>query len=364
MLKILAICDSFKGTLSSSEVGKIVCEHYNKEGHDAKYIPISDGGEGFLEVIKVVTNLEYKSMVVNDPLFNKTNAKYLYDENQKIAYIELAEASGLTKIPNDKKDAVKSSTYGLGQLMKKVIEIHHPKKIVLGIGGSATTDMGAGMLEAMGVEFLDDKGFKLTKMNNSQLMKIRKMNLNYFKKLIKGIEFVTLTDVQNPVLGELGTVRVFAPQKGAKPEYLFAMEQNVKHFYKCTHNKLLKENPIDFPGAGAAGGVGYTMRYYFGSSIKAGIDTLLELVNFSKLVKEYDVVFSGEGKIDSQTLNGKVISGIKKYHPKRLILIGGSSTIDSVEDEIYPIVPNVATIEESMSKPIEMLEKLLGTIKL
>lgn len=106
------------------------------------------------------------------------------------------------------------------------------------------------------------------------------------------------------------------------------------------------------------------MRYYFGSSIKAGIDTLLELVNFSKLVKEYDVVFSGEGKIDSQTLNGKVISGIKKYHPKRLILIGGSSTIDSVEDEIYPIVPNVATIEESMSKPIEMLEKLLGTIKL
>ena len=252
MLKILAICDSFKGTLSSSEVGKIVCEHYNKEGHDAKYIPISDGGEGFLEVIKVVTNLEYKSMVVNDPLFNKTNAKYLYDENQKTAYIELAEASGLTKIPNDKKDAVRSSTYGLGQLMKKVIEIHHPKKIVLGIGGSATTDMGAGMLEAMGVEFLDDKGFKLTKMNNSQLMKIRKMNLNYFKKLIKGIEFVTLTDVQNPVLGELGTVRVFAPQKGAKPEYLFAMEQNVKHFYKCTHNKLLKEHPIDFPGAGAA----------------------------------------------------------------------------------------------------------------
>ena len=364
MLKILAICDSFKGTLSSSEVGKIVCEHYNKEGHDAKYIPISDGGEGFLEVIKVVTNLEYKSMVVNDPLFNKTNAKYLYDENQKTAYIELAEASGLTKIPNDKKDAVRSSTYGLGQLMKKVIEIHHPKKIILGIGGSATTDMGAGMLEAMGVEFLDDKGFKLTKMNNSQLMKIRKMNLNYFKKLIKGIEFVTLTDVQNPVLGELGTVRVFAPQKGAKPGYLFAMEQNVKHFYKCTHNKLLKEHPIDFPGAGAAGGVGYTMRYYFGSSIKAGIDTLLELVNFSKLVKEYDVVFSGEGKIDSQTLNGKVISGIKKYHPKRLILIGGSSTIDSVEDEIYPIVPNVATIEESMSKPIEMLEKLLGTIKL
>ena len=97
MLKILAICDSFKGTLSSSEVGKIVCEHYNKEGHDAKYIPISDGGEGFLEVIKVVTNLEYKSMVVNDPLFNKTNAKYLYDENQKTAYIELAEHQGLLK---------------------------------------------------------------------------------------------------------------------------------------------------------------------------------------------------------------------------------------------------------------------------
>lgn len=363
-MKILAICDSFKGTLSSTEVGKIICEYYNKEGHITKYFPIADGGEGFLEVIKVISNLEYKSMIVNDPLFNNTNARYLYDENAKIAYIELAEASGITKIPNEKKDAIRSSTYGLGELLKKVITKHHPKKIIMGIGGSATTDMGTGMLEAMGVEFLDDNGFKLTKMNNLQLLKIRKINLNSFKKLIKGIEFITLTDVENPVLGKLGTVQVFALQKGAKNEHLMAMEQNVKHFYKCTLAKFSKQNPIDFPGAGAAGGVGYTMRYYFDSSIKSGIDTLLELINFSKLVKEYDVIFSGEGKIDSQTLNGKVISGVKKYYPKRLILIGGSSTINDVEDEIYTIVPTIATMEESIKNPSEMLKKLLSTIKL
>lgn len=361
-MKILTICDSFKGTLSSKEIGNIISEYYTKKQIECNYIPISDGGEGFLDVINNITKLDYNETTVKGPLFKDTIAKYIYDELEQTVYLELAEASGLCKVSTEEKNAVLSSTYGLGQLMKYVILNHKPKKIVLGIGGSATTDMGSGMLEAMGCEFIDENGFKISHMNNINLMKIRKINTKAFKHLIKGIEFVTLSDVLNPAFGEKGTVKVFSPQKGATFEMFPVMERNVFHFHKVTYNTLKNDHITDFPGAGAAGGVGYTMKHYFKSEIKSGIDTLLELIDFNQKVKEYDIIISGEGRIDSQSLDGKVISGINNYHPKRLILICGSTTIDDSQFEIYPIVPLVATIEESMNHPKESLLKLLDKI--
>ena len=358
-MKILTISDSFKGTLSSSKVGQIVSEYYREKGHMTDYLPISDGGEGFLNVIQHITNQPVLSATVNNPLLKKTTAQYIFDAHNQTIYLELAETSGLTKVEETKRNAVCASTYGLGELIKYVILTHHPKKIVLGIGGSATSDVGAGMLEALGVEFFDKNHFVIHQLNNTKLMQIRKIKKYYFQKLIKGIEFITLTDVINPLNGNLGCIQVFAKQKGAEEEELYPMERNVLHFY----HKTLENNKkaIDFPGAGAAGEVGYTMKYYFNSKIVSGIDTILEFVNFQEKVKEYDVIISGEGHIDSQSLNGKVISGIKKYQPKRLILITGSSTIHT-NDEIYTIVPTVATLEESMKKPEESLKKLLETI--
>ena len=362
-MKVLTVSDSFKGTLSSSLIGELVSEHYAKEGHETSYIPISDGGEGFLDVIKYIKKLEFLSITVKGPYFKDTQAKYLYDEVDKTAYVELAETSGLPKVKKEDLRAPFASTYGLGELIKHIILKHQPKKVVMGIGGSATTDVGSGMLEAMGVEFIERLGFKVTGLNNAKLMQARKLNTKKFQKLIKGIEFVTLTDVENPLLGSLGTVSVFAPQKGATEEDQPVMERNVQHFYNLT-NKLHKKNAPDFKGAGAAGGVGYAMKYFFNSKITSGIEEILRLVEFDKLVEENDVIITGEGSFDSQSLNGKVISGIQGYNPKRLVIICGRCKIENPEVEVYPIVPSVATAEESMGQPKESLLKLLNTIKL
>lgn len=362
-MKILTISDSFKGTLSSNEIGRTISDFYIDKGHHATYLPISDGGEGFLDVIEYITKIEKKTLTVKDAYLNPTSASYIIDEKNHIAYIELAEASGIAKLDKTKLKAPFATTYGLGELLKYVIQNYKLKKVVMGIGGSGTSDVGAGMLEAMGVEFIDDYGFIIKNMCNASLMKVKKVNTRRFNKLIKNIEFVTLTDVENPLLGNKGAIKVFSPQKGASEEDLFVMEKNVLHFY----NMLMvtnKKTPKDFKKAGAAGGVGYAMKAFFNSSMESGIDTILKLVDLGKLVNEYDVVFTGEGRLDSQSLDGKVISGIAKYNPKRMIILCGQNKLLDSNMEVYSIVPDVATVEESMNNSKECLVKLLDKIKI
>lgn len=362
-MKILTISDSFKGTISSSEVGKIISKYYQDLGHDATYIPVSDGGEGFLDVISYITSLPKSNLVTKDANFNDTYASYIIDKEKDCAYLELAEASGIAKIDKDNLNALGASTFGFGILMKEVILKYHPKRIVVGIGGSATTDLGAGMLEAMGVEFLDKDGFLIREIGNTKLMHVKKINTKKFEKLIKGIEFITLSDVTNPLFGEKGSVKVFASQKGATEKELLVMEKHLVHLHKVLIHTY-KKNFEDFPGAGAAGGVGYTMKYLFNSKIVSGIDEILKLVSFDKLVKEYDVIITGEGCFDNQSLDGKVISGIKKYQPTRLIIVCGKIKFSEEIENVYSIVPMVATEEESLSFPKDSLLKLLPTIKL
>ncbi|MCM1260183.1 MAG: glycerate kinase [Prevotella sp.] len=358
-MRILTISDSFKGTLRSAEIGQIVSDYCKEKGYAATYIPISDGGEGFLETVHYITKLPFHQTEVNDPLFQKTTAKYLFDDAKQIAYLELAEACGITKIKT--LSPIQASTYGLGELMMYVINKHAPKKMILGIGGSATSDMGAGMLEACGVNFLDAHHFRLSKMNHAKLMQIRKIETKGFLKKIKHIEFVTLTDVANCAFGQTGCIKTFAPQKGAKEEDLFLMEKNVLHFHHVTQDTF-GTTIQDFPGAGAAGGVGYTMKHYFGSRIQSGIEVLLDLVDFSHLVQENDIVITGEGAFDEQSLNGKVISGIWKHHPKRLIVLCGKSEFSNPPFEVYPIVPKVASFEEAIAHPQASLKQLLDMI--
>lgn len=358
-MKIITISDSFKGTLSSKQVGAIVSNHFIKRGHDASYIPVSDGGEGFIDVVEFVTKIKKQSINVLDPIFRDTKAYYIIDEKNKTAYLEMAEASGITKLKGTTLKTIFTSTYGLGMLIKYVITIHKVKKIVLGIGGSATSDMGVGMLEAMGVEFIDRDGFVIKKMNNLNIAKIRKIDTKKLKKLIKGIEFVTLSDVTNPLLGKNGSIAVFGPQKGASSEDLQIMEKNFQHLYKKL-NITNKNKMLDFPGAGAAGGVGYCMKYFFKSSVISGIDAILKMVKFEEVIKDTDIVITGEGKFDSQSFGGKVISGIKKYNPKKLIILCGISEVE--DTNIYAIVPKYASSEESLSNPKESLERLLENI--
>lgn len=362
-MKILVVSDSFKGSMTSKEVGMTICDYYQNHHLEATYLPISDGGEGFLDAINDSFQLEKQQMQVEDANFNYTESAYIIDQKNKIAYLELAQSIGLAKLDKNKLNALYASSFGFGHLIKEIILKYQIKKIIIGIGGSATSDLGCGMLEALGVEFIDKDGFLIKKMCNAKLMKVRKVKTKAFEKLIKGIEFVTLSDVTNSLLGIKGSIATFAKQKGASDEQLFLMEQNLNHMFKLLKSDYQK-NLTDFEGAGAAGGIGFTMRYFFNSEMKSGIDSILKMIHFQQLVKEYDVIVTGEGCLDDQSLDGKVISGIKKYHPQRLIIICGQNKLSSTINDVYAIVPTVATIEESLKEPISALKKLLPLIKL
>lgn len=358
-MKIVTISDSFKGTLSSKEIGQIVSEYFKEKGYDTSYIPISDGGEGFIDVIEYVTKLDVLTYEVLDPIFRPTLARYIVDDKNKTAYVEMAEASGIIKLKGTKLSTINASTYGFGMLIKHIILNHKVKNIVCGIGGSATSDMGVGMLEAMGVKFMDCDNNIITYMNNKKIPNISTIDTLDFDNLIKNISFKTLSDVINPLLGKNGAIAVFGPQKGASAEELEIMEDNFKYLYNLL-NLTNNNKMVEFAGAGAAGGVGYAMKHFLKSSVISGIDAILEMVDFDHIVKDADIIITGEGKYDSQSLGGKVISGINNYHPKRLIILCGITDLE--KEDVYAIVPSVATFDESMTYPKNCLIKLLNIV--
>lgn len=359
--KVLVISDSFKGTLTSSEVGNIICtELNNKKRYDAKYLPISDGGEGFLDSIKHVFKdaKEYKANTVNT-LGNDTSARYLYSKKRKTLYIELAECVGICKINRSDRNVFKASTFGLGVVMKKAIELHKPKHVVLGIGGSASNDGGVGMLLALDVDFYDANGNKVLPTCNEQLKEIKTIDTNSFLNLIKGISFTTLSDVTNPLLGKKGATYVFSKQKGAIDEDYEVLEDNMRHYANIVSNHF----NIDYSSSvssGAAGGVGFAMRTFFNSKIESGIEVLLSEYHFEKEVKKYDIIITGEGCLDEQSLEGKVISGVLKYKPEVVHFVVGSSIMNDSSYTIHSVVPEVATKEESVNNPVECLKRLIN----
>lgn len=357
--RILVICDSFKGTLSSKEVGEIIVNNVNKNKYSAEYLPISDGGEGFLDtLLKWNKNLKEQYVTSCDAFRRANSSKYLVDKNTKTLYFELAECVGIKDLNKDELNPFIASTYGLGVAIKEGILKHHPSKIVIGIGGSASNDGGTGMLEAMGVKFCDKDGNLIFGMCNKKLSSIYTLGTESFKKLINGIEFEVLTDVSNPLLGELGATYVFSPQKGATKNDLIALEENMS-IYSQIVKKYFDDDFSEIEGAGAAGGVGFAFIAFMKAKLSLGIDVLLKSYHFDELVEKYDLVITGEGRLDEQSLNGKVISGIMGYNPKELEFVVGSSKLYNLPYKVHAIVPNSATLEEALSKPRESLIKLI-----
>ena len=214
------------------------------------------------------------------------------------------------------------------------------------------------MLEAMGVKFCDKEGNVLYGMCNGKLQDIYAIGTETFNKLISNIEFEVLTDVSNPLLGDKGATYVFSPQKGAKKEDLPILEANM-----CKYNEIVKKYfNNDFnkvPGTGAAGGVGFAFVAFMNAKLSLGIDVLLKSYHFDELVNKYDIVITGEGRLDEQSLNGKVISGIMSYNPKQLEFVVGSCALEDVVYTVHAIVPTVATLDDAINKPKESLTKLI-----
>lgn len=325
MKKFVLIPDSFKGTLSSSRVCEIMESEIRKKYPDALIIkiPVADGGEGSVDAFLEALGGEKLYPEVNGPYFDPLQSFYGLIDNGETAVIEMAAASGLPLVES-RKDPSRTTTYGVGELIRHAA-LHGVKKIIVGLGGSATNDGGCGCAAALGIRFINARGESFIPVGGT-LDTIEQIDPAGLDPLLQGIEFITMCDINNPLYGKEGAAHVFGPQKGANPAMVEVLDKNLRHLAEVVARDLGFKD-WDFPGAGAAGGMGYGMKVFLGSKLQMGIETVLDIVRFEELVRDADYVITGEGKLDYQSLRGKVVIGVarraKKY-PNRVIAVVGS----------------------------------------
>ena len=330
MKKCVIASDSFKGTLSSKEIADLFEIEFKKAFPDAQLekVVLGDGGENTLEVF--ANNFpqgNYHHLKVTGPNFQKVNAKYYtYDDK---AVIELAEASGL--VLATERNPMKTTTFGVGELIYDAYS-HGFRKFFVALGGSCTTDGGCGLLSALGIKFFNKLGDDFIPVGEtlSDIVEIDDSGLT-----IKDAHFVILSDVSNPMYGEKGAAKVFAKQKGANEEEIEILDNNLRYL-----SNVFKKDVHDIPGSGAAGATSAGILAYLDSEIVSGIDTILEIINFDSIIKDADYVFTGEGKLDSQSFDGKLISGVLK-HTKDIptICICGRVEDNVPQDRFFRIYP-------------------------
>jgi glycerate kinase len=316
MKKFLLIPDSFKGTMSSAEICGIMAASIKKFYPDAEVIkiPVADGGEGSVEAFLSAVGGEKKELFVKGPFFNEVPAFYGLIDGGKTAVIEMAASSGLPlALATGKLDPEKTTTYGAGELIQAALKVGCTK-IIMGLGGSATNDGGCGAAAALGVQFFDAVG-KTFVPTGGTLKDIRHIDTGKLDPALKSAELITMCDIDNPLAGPTGAAYIFAPQKGADSKMVESLDAGLKHLAE-TVKADLKLDHAEMKGAGAAGGMGYGMKVFFGSTLQMGIETVLDTVHFDGLLKGASMVFSGEGKIDTQSLRGKVVIGIAKRTKK------------------------------------------------
>lgn len=367
MMRILSVVDSFKGTLSSEEISEMIKNHFTHQNHEVKTVSISDGGEGFIEAIKSSIDAKLITMKTKGPLGHMIDATYLVSKDK--AFIELNQSSGLTKIKEHELNPFKTSTYGLGLMIKDAIEKQHVKHIIMGIGGSSTNDGGAGMLQALGLKFYNDGREIKQEMNGENIKLIDSIDDDELRKSIKDISFLIASDVDNPLLGEHGCSYVYAPQKGASQDMTKILDEHMCRYANQVEN-YVGQSYRAVPGSGAAGGVGFAALSFLNAKITRGVEFVMKHLNVEKLIKEADVVIVGEGRIDHQTMRGKAPLGIatlaKKFHKKVIAIcaINESEQHESYIDEIYAIVPEYANKIESLKNPKGSLKKLLENMRI
>ncbi len=324
-MKIVIAPDSFKGSLSAREVAEAIEEGIKKvfPGAEVKKVPLADGGEGTVETLVEATGGKIESVEVTGPLGEKVKASYGILGDEKTAVIEMAAASGLPLVPPEKRDPSRTTTYGTGELIKAALQ-EGCRKFIIGIGGSATTDGGAGMAQALGARLLDEKGKEIG-FGGGELKKLERIDIVHLDRRIQESQITVASDVDNPLCGERGAARVYGPQKGATPEMVEELDMALRHFAEILTRDLRKD-VAGIPGAGAAGGLGAGLIAFLGATLRPGIDIIMEVMQLEKKILDADLVITGEGKMDKQTIYGKAPYGVAKLagnHKKMVIGICG-----------------------------------------
>ena len=368
-MKIVVAPDSFKESMSAKEV----CDSIEKgllsvsKDWEIVKVPMADGGEGTLEALVDATNGKIFNEKTLNPLGKEITSKFGILGGKNIAVIEMASTSGLELISPEKRNPYITTTYGTGQLMLKALE-QNVEEIILGIGGSATNDGGAGMLQALGAKLLDKNGNEIG-FGGYELSKLDKIDFSNLDKRLKNIKILVACDVTNPLTGKNGSSYIFGKQKGATPEMIEVLDKNLLHYSKIIKRDL-DFDVNDIPGAGAAGGLGAGLLT-LGAILKKGIEIVIEANELDKKVQGADLVITGEGSIDGQTRFGKtpygVVSVAKKYNIPTVTLTGNvGKDIDILYDcgfdAIFSIMQGVDTLENALKNGKENIEKTAKNI--
>ncbi|MDR2795552.1 MAG: glycerate kinase [Spirochaetaceae bacterium] len=336
MKKILLVPDSFKGTMSSLEICAIMEERVRAYYPDAEIIkiPAADGGEGSVDAFLTACGGEKVTLASKGPYFEDIQSFYGLLDGGRTAVIEMAACAGLP-LAGGVLRPDKTTTYGAGLLMLDAAR-RGCKKIIVGLGGSATNDFGAGAAAAAGIRFIDSSGKEFTPTGGS-LSNISRIDKSGMDAALKAVEIVAMCDIDNPLYGKNGAAYVFGPQKGAGVEMVKFLDDQLRVAAEAVKRDL-GQDIAAIPGAGAAGGMGGGMMAFFGARLEMGIETVLDTASFDSLVKDADLVFTGEGKIDTQSLRGKVVIGTArraKKHGVPVIAIVGDigDNIEAAYDE-------------------------------
>ncbi|MGB1801123.1 MAG: glycerate kinase [Gammaproteobacteria bacterium] len=332
-MKIILAPDSFKGNLTSLQVATALEKGVKRVLPKANCIkvPMADGGEGTVQSLVDGTGGKFFRKKVTGPTGNKISARFGILADGETAVIEMAEASGLHLVSGKTQNPLKTTSYGTGELMLEVAK-RGVKKIIIGIGGSATNDGGVGMAQALGVRFLNKRGKEITEYGaGGMINKIDSIDMKNLNPLIKKVKVIVACDVNNPLCGKNGAANVFAPQKGATPAMVKMLDANLRHL-ALVIKRDLKKSVMSVKGAGAAGGLGAGLLAFTKARMKSGVDIVIEATELDKHLKGADLVITGEGRVDFQTAFGKTPSGVAKAARKHRVLtvaIGGGITDDA-----------------------------------
>lgn len=312
-MKIVICPDSFKGSLSSIEVAHAVERGIRKavssDNLQIVTIPMADGGEGTVDAMLTASGGVERHIRVNDPLMRAVDAYYGVLSDGSTAVIEMAAASGLYRLSTDEHNPMHTSTYGTGELILSALN-EGIEKIIIGIGGSATNDGGAGAMSALGARFLDSSGCDLEP-GGASLARLDRIDMSDFKYISDRVQIEVACDVTNPLCGPNGASAVYGPQKGATPNMVMELDTALDNYARITKRDL-GIDILNLPGAGAAGGLGAGLAAFFNATLRSGIDIMLDSAHFDEHIRDAELVITGEGRIDEQTAYGKTIAGILK----------------------------------------------------
>lgn len=355
-MKVVVAIDSFKGSLSSIEAGQAVKAGVLAAHPDANVIikPLADGGEGTTDAFIEGLGGQRIDLTVTGPMGSPVSCYYGYLEKDKTAIIEMASASGITLVPAHQKNPLTASTRGVGEMIIHALE-QGCRHFIIGIGGSATNDAGIGMLKALGYSFLDEQGLDVGE-GAQALGKVASIDAKNRHPLLDNCQFRIACDVTNPLCGENGATYIYGPQKGVTEAQKESLDQDMAHFADVTETTLNCAYK-NYPGAGAAGGLGFAFLSYLHASLSPGVELILDAINLSDALNGADIVVTGEGQLDRQTAMGKAPVGVAKLakaHGAKVLAFSGSVTKEAVAcnqagiDAFFPILRRIVTLEEAM----------------